>query len=46
MIKEEKELHKMADGSKGYIKVLLDAGENVAHLRTKLKVISRQQEKV
>jgi len=43
--KEEKELHKMADGSDGYIELILDAGEYVAHLQTKLKIIWREQEK-
>jgi len=41
--KEEKKLHKMADGSDAYIKLILDAGEYVAHLQTKLKIISRER---
>ena len=44
-IKEEKELQKMADGSDGYVELILDAGEHVARLQTKSKIISREQEK-
>ena len=43
--KEEREFNKMVDEGEGYIKLLLDAGKNVAHLQTRLKVISRLQEK-
>ena len=42
--KEEKEYQRVAEGSKGYIEVLLDSNEVVVHLQTRLRVISRVQE--
>ena len=44
--KEEKKLHELADGHEGYVELLLDAGETVVFLQTRLKVISREQERV
>ena len=44
--KEEKKLHELADGHEGYVGLLLDAGETVVFLQTRLKVISREQETV
>jgi len=45
-VKEEKELQKMVDGNEGYVELLLDAGESVARLETRLKRISTEQEKI
>ena len=40
-VKEEKEYERVAEGSEGYIEILKEANELVAHLETRLKVIAR-----
>ena len=38
-VKEEKEYQRVAEGSEGYIEILMEANELVARLETRLKVI-------
>ena len=40
-VKEEKEYQRVAEGSEGYIEILMEANELVARLETRLKVIVR-----
>ena len=40
-VKEEKEYQRVVEGSEGYIEILMEANELVAHLETRLKVIAR-----
>ena len=40
-VKAEKEYHRVAEGSEGYIEILMEANELVACLETRLKVIAR-----
>ena len=42
--KEEKEYQRVADGSKGYIEILMDANEMVVRLQGRLKLIVRARE--
>ena len=39
-VKEEKEYQRVAEGSEGYIEILMEANELVARLETRLKVIA------
>ena len=43
--KEDKKLHELADSCEGYVELVLDAGETVVRLQTRLKVILGEQEK-
>ena len=43
--KEEKEFHRVADGSEGYIEVMMDANEMVVRLQGRLKLIVRARER-
>ena len=40
-VKEKKEYQRVAEGSEGYIEILMEANKLVAHLETRLKVIAR-----
>ena len=40
-VKEEKEYQRVAEGSEGYVEILMEANELVARLETRLKVIAR-----
>ena len=40
-VKEEKEYQRVAEGSEGYIEILMEANELFARLATRLKVIAR-----
>ena len=43
--KEEKEYQRVAEGSEGYIEMLMDANEMVARLQGRLKLIARARER-
>ena len=43
--KEEKEYQRVAEGSEGYIEMLMDANEMVARLQGRLKLIARVRER-
>ena len=43
--KEEKEFQRVADGSEGYIEVMMDANEMVVRLQGRLKLIVRARER-
>ena len=44
--KEEKEHQHVAEGSEGYIEILMDANEMVAHLQSRLKLIARARTRI
>ena len=44
--KEEKEHQRVAEGSEGYIEILMDANEVVAHLQSRLKLIARARTQI
>ena len=44
-VKEEKEYQQVAEGSEGYIEILMEANNLVSHLETHLKVIARIRQK-
>ena len=44
--KEEKEYQRVAEGSEGYIEILMDANEMVARLQSRLKLIARARTRI
>ena len=44
--KEEKEYQRVAEGSKGYIEILMDMNEMVGHLQSWLKLIARTRAQI
>ena len=44
--KEEKEHQRVAEGSEGYIEILMDANEMVARLQSRLKLIARARTRI